>query len=299
MPPDTEIVSWPRASAIIAAYLPNEAATIVETIEAFLRVDYPDLQVILAYNTPQSMPIESELRDRAGDPRFVPLRVADRVEGAERQRRALAVEGEFVGVFDADHHPDRRCFRRAWRWLVPATDVVQGHCVVRNGDASLVARTVAVEFEAIYAVSHPGRARLHDFGIFGGSNGYWRTELLRRRGCGLMLTEDIDSSLRAVEAGHRIVPGSAAQLAGARADHGDGALEPADALGAGLVPGVAGYTWPASARKRLSLRQKFGFFHLLAWREVYPWLSLQMVPILAFWLVASGRTLDWFCRSSS
>jgi len=43
-----------------------------------------------------------------------------------------------------------------------------------------IARMVAVEFEAIYAVSHPGRARLHNFGIFGGSNGFWRTDALRR-----------------------------------------------------------------------------------------------------------------------
>ena len=49
-------------------------------------------------------------------------------------------------------------------------------CACCNGDASWVARLAAVEFESIYAVSHPGRARLHGFGIFGGSNGYWKTE---------------------------------------------------------------------------------------------------------------------------
>ena len=49
------------------------------------------------------------------------------------------VNGEFVGVFDADHHPDSDAFRRAWRWLAGGYDVVQGHCVVRNGDTSWVA----------------------------------------------------------------------------------------------------------------------------------------------------------------
>ena len=39
-------------------------------------------------------------------------------------------------------------------------------------------RLIAAEFEAMYAVSHPGRARLHGFGIFGGSNGYWRRDVL-------------------------------------------------------------------------------------------------------------------------
>ena len=115
------------------------------------------------------------------------------------------VRGEFVGMFDADHHPDPAAFKRAWRWLSNGYDVVQGHCVIRNGDASLVAQTVAVEFEAIYAVSHPGRAALHGFGLFGGSNGYWRTDLLARtRMHGSMLTEDIDSTLRVLSAGARI-----------------------------------------------------------------------------------------------
>ena len=101
--------------------------------------------------------------------------------------------------------PSRGAFERAWRWLSNGYDVVQGHCVIRNGDASLVARTVAVEFESIYAVSHPGRAALHGFGIFGGSNGYWRTSLLAEtRMHGSMLTEDIDSTLRVLAAGAKI-----------------------------------------------------------------------------------------------
>ena len=43
----------PRATAVIAAYLPNEADTIVETVETFLRQEYSGgLQIVLAYNTP-------------------------------------------------------------------------------------------------------------------------------------------------------------------------------------------------------------------------------------------------------
>ncbi|MBK7449855.1 MAG: hypothetical protein IPJ47_10640 [Anaerolineales bacterium] len=43
--------------------MPNEGPTIVDTIEAFLKVDYPaPIQIILAYNTPHNMPIEKELQ---------------------------------------------------------------------------------------------------------------------------------------------------------------------------------------------------------------------------------------------
>ena len=65
---------------------------------------------------------------------------------------------------------------------------------------------IAVEFDKIYAVSHPGRAATWGFGLFTGSNGYWRSTLLRDlRMNGDMLTEDIDSSLRAVSRGAKTV----------------------------------------------------------------------------------------------
>ena len=297
-PPLDPDLEFPTASAIIAAYLPNEAATIVETIEAFLAVDYPGrLQIILAYNTPDSHPMEDTLAAISRiDQRFVALKVNDSTSKAQNVNAALAhVEGEFVGVFDADHHPDPQSFTRAWRWIASDADIVQGHPVVRNGDASWVARTVAVEFEAIYAVSHPGRARLHDFGIFGGSNGFWRTPLLRSiRMNGRMLTEDIDSSLRVVEEGGRIVsdPGlisrelataTLRQLWNQRMRWAQGWFQ------VSLV-----HTRRALRSPHLSTRQKLGFLHLLAWREIYPWLSLQMFPIVLYWTVGVGRRLDWF-----
>ncbi len=297
-PPAAPDGDAPVASAIIAAYLPNEAATIVGTIEAFLAVDYPArLQIILAYNGPDRHPVESTFATIArADPRFVPLRVEGSTSKAQNVNAALAVvEGEFVGVFDADHHPDPTSFTRAWQWLASGVDIVQGHPVVRNGDASWIARTVAVEFEAIYAVSHPGRARLHGFGIFGGSNGFWRTSLLRSiRMNGRMLTEDIDSSLRVVQEGGRIVPDPALvsrelatttvrQLWNQRMRWAQGWFQ------VSMV-----HTRRAIRNPVLSTRQKLGFVHLLLWREIYPWLSLQMFPIIIYWTVGVGKQLDWF-----
>ena len=199
----------PPATAIVAAYLPNEAATIADTVTHLLRQDYPGtFQVILAYNAPQRLPIEDTLEELAArDARLLLLRVETSTSKAQNVNAALAyVRGEFVGIFDADHHPAQGSFSRAWRWLSDGYDVVQGHCVVRNGDASWVAGMVAVEFEVIYGVSHPGRARLHGFGIFGGSNGYWRRDVLRQiRLQRSMLTEDIDSTMRSLRDGFKIV----------------------------------------------------------------------------------------------
>jgi len=183
----------PRATAVIAAYLPNEADTIVETLEVFLAQEYSGgLQVVLAYNTPGPMAVEPRLELMAQNHLNLDVvKVEDSTSKAQNVNAALRVaDGEFVGIFDADHHPMDGAFERAWRWLAHDAEVVQGHCVIRNGSDSWLTRLVAVEFEQIYAVAHPGRAGLHDFGIFGGSNGYWRASALERvRLRGSFLTE--------------------------------------------------------------------------------------------------------------
>lgn len=295
-PPGDPPTEYPRATAIIAAYLPNEAPTLIETLDAFRDIDYPDLKVIVAYNTTTPLPIEAELRELERRwPDLLVLRVEGSTSKAQNVNAAMShVEGEMVAMFDADHHPDRHAFRRAWQWLSNGYDVVQGHCVVRNGSASRTARTVAVEFEAIYAVSHPGRARMHDFGVFGGSNGYWRAGLLRKtRMQGRMLTEDIDSSLRVVERGHRIASDrtiTSRELAtttmnalwNQRMRWAQGWFQVA-------LRHTSAMFRPSSA---LNFRQRLGYLHLLVWREVYPWLTLQMFPIIAYWLFVD-RPIDW------
>lgn len=296
-PPLEPAQPYPPASAIIAAYLPNEAATVVETVEAFLRLDYPaPLQIVLAYNTPRPLPVEETLARLAdAHPSLVLLKVDESTSKAQNVNAALSlVTGEFTGVFDADHHPETLSFRRAWRWLADSADVVQGHCVIRNIDDSWVSKTVAVEFEAMYAVSHPGRARLHHFGIFGGSNGFWKTDLLRRtRMHGTMLTEDIDSSMRAAARGARIVsdpylisrelgPVSVRSLWNQRLRWAQGWFQVTNRRFLSMMASPA-----------LTLRQKAGLFHLLLWRELFPWLSLQVVPIMAIWLLVHRQIDLW------
>jgi DNA-binding response OmpR family regulator/cellulose synthase/poly-beta-1,6-N-acetylglucosamine synthase-like glycosyltransferase len=287
-PPENINIKYPPASAIIAAYLPNEAYTIVDTIKCFLELDYPGpLQIILAYNTPQHLPVEVILQQIAEkDKRLMLLKVDGSESKSQNVNAAIAhLSGEFVGIFDADHQPVKNAFTRAWQWLSSSCDIVQGHCLVRNYHASWVARMIAVEFESIYAVSHPGRTRLYGFGIFGGSNGYWKTELLRQtRMHGFMLTEDIDSSMRVTEGGHIIItdpkiisrelaPGTLKALWNQRIRWSQGWFQVS-----------LGHFLNAIRTKNLTIRQKIGATYLLAWREIYPWLSSQMFPIIAFWV---------------
>jgi cellulose synthase/poly-beta-1,6-N-acetylglucosamine synthase-like glycosyltransferase len=298
-PPRLSEEAYVPATAIIAAYLPNEAATIVETVRAFQRIDYPaGLQIVLAYNSPRPMPVEETLQEIArADARFKAMRVDGSESKAQNVNAALSeATGEFIGIFDADHHPDPHCFRRAWRWLASGYDIVQGHCMVRNGDETWVSRMVAVEFEAIYAVSHPGRARLHGFGIFGGSNGYWKARILHEtRMHAFMLTEDIDSSVRAVLEGRRIAsdpflvsrelaPVTLRALWNQRMRWAQGWFQVSYRY---LLLGIAS--------RNLTFRQKLGLIHLLIWREAYPWIANQMIPIIIFWTIKFGSLdrIDW------
>lgn len=297
--PDEPGGPHPPASAVIAAYLPNEAATIADTLRSFLRQDYPGpVQIVLAYNTPGPLPIEQDLRAMAAaDPRLTLLKVENSTSKAQNVNAALqVVTGEFTAIFDADHQPAPDAFRRAWRWLADGADVVQGHCVIRNGGTGAIARMVAVEFESIYAVSHTGRAALHHFGLFGGSNGFWRTKVLREtRMQGHMLTEDIDSTFRTLLSGRELVydpgllsrelaPTTMKALWHQRMRWAQGWFQVSRRhLGAALrAPG-------------LSRRQKLGVAFLLGWREIYPWLSLLIFPVLAFliWRAGGIGRLDW------
>lgn len=291
-----EVDEYPEATAIICAYLPNEAATIMGTLDAFLNMGYPGgLQIILAYNTPNSMPVERELAKLAEEhPNLDVVRVEGSTSKAQNVNAVLAMaRGAFTGMFDADHEPRPGSFERSWRWLANGYDVVQGHCMTRNGEETLLARMIAVEFESIYAVAHPGRAKLHRFGVFGGSNGYWRTELLHEtRMRGSMLTEDIDSSMRTVERGLKI-----------RSDR--------DVVSRELATTTFQQVWNQRLRwaqgwfqvtmmhtlrvwksPGLTFRQKFGASYLLGYREVYPWLSLQIFPLVVYWL-SRGDTLSY------
>lgn len=290
-PPHTSLPA-PPATAVIAAYLPNEAATILGTVKSMLAQQYSGgLQVILAYNTPVDLPVESVLRELAHeDPRLLIMRVpASRSKASNVNAALAAVTGEFVGIFDADHEPMQGAFERAWQWIAAGADIVQGHCVVRNGDESFVAKMVAIEFEQIYAVNHPGRAQLQGFGIFGGSNGYWRTSQLRRvRFQSAYLTEDIDSSVRAIRIHSHIVndPGLLSRE-----------LAPVDlqALWRQRMRWAQGWFQvslrhghAAVADRSLTFRQRIGLFLLLGWREIFPWVAALMWPVLVFAVLRDG-----------
>lgn len=202
----------PFTSVVVVAYLPNEQDIIEDTLLHWLTQVTPPAagwEIILAYNTPTPLPVESRLQALARRyPALVLLPVAQSHSKAENLNMALPmVRGEMTGIFDADHHPAADCLGRAWPWLSQGRyDVVQGRNMIRNAKDGWLTQLIAVEFECIYGVSHYGRSLLADTALFGGSNGYWRTAALRQVGFhSTRLTEDIDATVRGVVGGYRLV----------------------------------------------------------------------------------------------
>jgi hypothetical protein len=292
---------WPSITAVFAAYLPNEVATIVDSVGAALAQDYPgELQVVVAYNGADATTKVVERRLRAlaaSDARLEIVGVPGSTSKAQNINAAVRLAGgDVVGVFDADHCPAPGSFVRAARWIGGGrADVVQGHCVVRNVDESWLTRTVAVEFEGIYAVAHPGRSLLHGFGIFGGSNGYWRADLLRRvRMRPWMLTEDIDSSIRAVLSGATIVSDPALVSRELAPVTPKALWHQRMRWAQGWAQVSRRYFWSFTTTPGLTPRQRIGGVFLLGWREVYPWLSMQMFPVLAYdVLIRHNHHIHW------
>ncbi len=293
----------PRCTFIVAAYLPNEQEIIIETLTKILdNIQRPEagFELILAYNRPVRLPIEDELeRLEARHECLHLLHVESSESKAENINAALSlVTGEIVGILDADHHPQPDCFQRAWRWFERGYDVVQGRNVVRNSETNFLTKMIAVEFEVTYGVCHAARSLFVDTGIFGGSNGYWKTDVLREiRFDATMLTEDIDATSRALLAGHRILndrsivstelaPTDLPAFWYQRQRWAQGWLEVSLKFQMGF--------WKSP---HMSVPQKIYWTYLLLYRELYPILALQIYPILISLLLIQGSielTSHWY-----
>jgi cellulose synthase/poly-beta-1,6-N-acetylglucosamine synthase-like glycosyltransferase len=200
---------------LIVAYLPNEKDILMDRLlYALEKINYPRhlLRINLLYNCPHPVePLESDIRELTN--KYSNLRII-KVPGSTSKADnlnyffSLDTDADIISIFDCDHYPHPN----GPRWAVERflqdiqIDIVQGRCIIFNATASFLASMIAVEFDKIYAVSHPGRSTMWGFGLFCGSNGFWRASLLKRlKMDGSMLTEDIDSALRAVSEGAKTV----------------------------------------------------------------------------------------------
>lgn len=199
----------------IVAYLPNEQDIIMDRMNYLLHeIIYPrdKLRIVVLYNTPFAIePLETEMHQMTLKyPELRVIKVPNSKSKADNINYYCSLENdaEVTAIFDCDHYPHPY----NPRWAVEnfmrdkEVDIVQGRCVIFNSDENILTAMISVEFDKIYAVSHPGRSTMFGFGLFCGSNGFWRTSLLRHLKMDeTMLTEDIDSALRAFGVGAKVI----------------------------------------------------------------------------------------------
>ena len=199
----TNDASLPDATAVIFAYLPNENHFICETIKYFLHEALYDgaLQVVLAYNTDRNLDVVNLIEKiEAHNSNFRMLHVKNSKRKATNLNAVIEeIDTPIVGFFDADSRPVRQSFTKACQWLIQGFDFVQGSNNIANKADNLLTRLTSLEFILKYHGAYVGRHHALGVSYFSGSNGYWRTETVKRlKADEIAQVEDIDMAVRAM-----------------------------------------------------------------------------------------------------
>ena len=273
---------------IIPAYLNNEKTVLDETLEEYCKLEYNEkIDVMVIYNCKGEMATdESILFNRWDNVRFGSngririIKNSESTSKAENVNMGLELLNkerntcEIIAIMDADHQPNNKNASIAINEMeYYGYDVVQGCCTIRNQD-NFLSTFISVEFEDMYNVGHKGRLSLFDIGVFGGSNGYWKADaLIEIKMDKSMLTEDIDSSVRATLSGYKI---------GFSSNIESSELSPLSIKtlekqrlrwAQGWAEVMKKHIWSCIISKNLSIRQKLGFIYLLGWRECFTYFS--------------------------
>ena len=199
-----------RPAVTVMVACKNEQSVAEGLVASLLRLDYPAalMQIVLVDDA--STDRTGELLDAASSDQ---LQVVHRSPGSGGGKSGALnaglehVFGEVVIIFDADHQPHPDVVRRLVRHFEdPAVAAVQGRCIIRNPEDSLLTKLVALDYLGGYLVNEYGRQCLFGRPAYGGANCAVRTSDLRTAGGWNegSVTEDTDLTLRLVLAGRRV-----------------------------------------------------------------------------------------------
>ncbi len=204
-------VPWPRVSVLVPAY--NEEAVLPRAMASMLEVDYPSENIEFVYVYEKKCTDRTEdiiLGYAERDPRFKPV-LRDEQGGGKAAATNHGIPhctGDFIVSLDADHALEPGAVKRAVRWFLADAELmcVKGRCIGMNGDESYLANQIRVERDAIEKGDIYTRQVTKGFTFFGGGQAVFRATVFDE--LGLMdpeiMVEDIDYSIRILEAGHRL-----------------------------------------------------------------------------------------------
>jgi cellulose synthase/poly-beta-1,6-N-acetylglucosamine synthase-like glycosyltransferase len=202
----------PKISLMVPAH--NEGLVITNTLEALLKLNYPeDSLEILVINDGSTDDTAEQVRAVAAqDARVrlfdIPREFAARGKSAALNRGLSQCRHDVVGIFDADNLPERDSVLHLARQLMsnPSLGAVIGKFRCINKRKNLLTRFINLESLAFQWIVQAGRWQLLRMSTLPGTNYLIHRNLLEKLGGWdeRALTEDAEMSIRIYQAGFLI-----------------------------------------------------------------------------------------------
>ena len=202
-------IELPKISIIVPTK--NEETVIRRCLEGILNMDYPkdkmQLIVVDGKSNDRTCEICSEFSEKY--PENIKI-ISEKTAKGKPAALNLAlpyINGELVGVFDADSLPEKEVLSKVASYFNDKKLIaLQGRTTSINEKNNALTRVIAMEEKAWFQALLSGRERLQLFVPLTGSCQFVRTNVLEELGGWdeNSLTEDVELALRLVEKNHHI-----------------------------------------------------------------------------------------------
>jgi cellulose synthase/poly-beta-1,6-N-acetylglucosamine synthase-like glycosyltransferase len=199
----------PKISLIVPTK--NEETVIRRCLDGILNIDYPKdkMQIIVVdgKSDDNTLKICSEFSEKY--PENIKI-ISEKTANGKPAALNLAlpyINGELVGVFDADSLPEKDVLSKvAFYFKDEKLKALQGRTTSLNEKNNALTRVIAMEERAWFQALMSGREKLQLFVPLTGSCQFVRTQVLKEFGGWdeNSLTEDVELALRLVEKNHHI-----------------------------------------------------------------------------------------------
>jgi len=201
---------FPGVSILIPAH--NEEKVIGHTLEAMVRLEYPDLEIIVINDGSTDATAQIIERYMSQDKR-VKMYNVPAGQGGKGKSRALNLgltqaRSEFIAIYDADNTPDPSALRylMAQMLLDSSLGAVLGKFRTVNKRRNLLTRFINIETLSFQSILQAGRWHMFKIATLPGTNFVVRRALIEKLNGWdeEAITEDSELSIRIYMEGYRI-----------------------------------------------------------------------------------------------
>lgn len=209
MSSDNKITEFPKFSIIVPTK--NEETVIRRCLDGILNIDYPKdkIQIIVVdgKSDDNTCKICSEFSEKYPENIKVICEKTAKGKPAALNLALPYINGEIVGVFDADSLPEKEVLSKVASYFTDKKVMaLQGRTISLNEKNNALTRVIAMEEKAWFQALLSGREKLQLFVPLTGSCQFVRRNVVEELGGWdeTSLTEDVEFALRLVEKNHLI-----------------------------------------------------------------------------------------------